>query len=83
MQIETVMQYYYTTIRIARIARPGGSVVWSIILYTKGLRVQSPVRVYARGLVFLSHINVSLSLSLPPLPLSLKSINIFSREDFF
>ena len=72
---------------------PGGSVGWSIIPYTKkGYRfapwsghiprlwVWSPVGAHMRGnrLIFLSHIDVSLCLSLP---LSLKSINISSGDD--
>lgn len=41
---------------------------------------------YGMELINVSHINVSLSLSLllsNPLPLSLKSINIFLSKDFF
>ena len=54
---------------------PGGLVGWSIVLYTKRLQVQFPVRPHAAGLIpsqracgrlpiIVSHINISLSLSL-------------------
>ena len=48
----------------------GGSIGWSIILYTKRLGVQFLVKAHMGGnwLMFLSHIDVSLSLSLPSPP---------------
>ena len=64
---------------------PGGSVGWSVIPCTKGQGVRAPVGTHMEGnrLMFLSHIDASLSnpcLS-HSVSLSLKSINIFSGED--
>ena len=64
----------------------GGSAGWSIIPYTKGLLVRSPVRAHASvtGSIFgqgkygRNLINVSLS---PCLPILLRSINIIFCED--
>ena len=65
---------------------PGGSVGWSIVLFTKRLQVQFPVKAHTQvvgsipswGVIRRQPIDVSLplSLSLSPLfPLSLKNIN--------
>ena len=74
---------------------PGGSGGWSIILFTIavvgsvsgwGTYIDYPVeaRTRANGSMSLSHIDVSLSVSLcPPLSLSRKSINITLGEGFF
>lgn len=67
----------------AVVPRPGGPVVWSVIPYTNRLRVQFSVGAFlgcgvwspVRGCIWFSYLHFSLSLS--PLSLSLKSINMF------